>query len=520
MSTTTAPGFDKNNVETFHSMKDGVRLLLDQLQVIESLEVSQSVGLLSTGILSSLLSLERQITELSRQLCSKMQEYVYLRSSINGDTRFSNTVQGLRTVDDAGSMTSLISRCPDVFLYICELIAEEGSHGIIPLLTVNKQFYGMAMSNPVLWRKISIKFDSQLSEVNSLSTSYVHACLQRSAAASLDIVLDCREVGESNIFMENYVFGVVCGSLVDRKEEGEMRRYLYSVFDEHEGDNDVIGESLLYERKTTQVLDIINSFRGSDGTHTCRWRSALIMVPHVGRIGGEIWSLFNVNMPNLQVFRINHWNSLHLQNSLPDAAWPALRNLSVLSEIDLYNAPIKLDSLQFLDFHCYNARDIANMQALSRCVALRELTICFGGVEILGLPQINIHLPMLVSFTLNGHLRLLDYVQFRLPRLERWNIGCSPSETIPDIHAAHIGWCVWGYDNTFEAEMAFILQLLARTTSLRIERLEHPDLCLKEIREMRAQKRLPDCLRTVEVVGVGSLDLVVDDQVQGPLSRK
>ncbi|KAG8811257.1 hypothetical protein FRB91_003335 [Serendipita sp. 411] len=449
-----------------------------------------------------------------------MQEYVYLRSSINGDTQFSHTVQGLRTVNDAGSMTSLISRCPDVFLYICELIAEEGSHGIIPLLTVNKQFYGVAMSNPLLWRKISIKFDSQLNEVNSLSTSYVHACLQRSAATSLDIVLDCDEVDESDDFMKGYVFEVVCGSLVDRKEEGEMRRYLWSVFDEYEGDNDFIGESLLYERKTTQVLDIINSFWGLDGTHTCRWRSAVIMLPYVERIDEEIWSLFNVKMPNLQVLQINRWNPLDLQNSLPDAAWPALRNLSVFSNIDLDNTPIKFDSLQFLDVHCYNAWEIANMQALSQCVALRELTIHFGQVKTLGLPQIDIHLPKLVSFTLNGYLHLIDYIRFRLPRLECWNIACSPSETIPDIHVAHIRCYVWGHKNTFEAEMAFVLQLLSRTTSLRIESLEHPDLCLEEIRKMRAQKRLPDCLRTVEVVGVGSLDLVLDDQVQGPLSRK
>ncbi|KAG8752152.1 hypothetical protein FRC14_007287 [Serendipita sp. 396] len=58
--------------------------------------------------------------------------------------------------------------------------------------------------------------------------------------------------------------------------------------------------------------------------------------------------------------------------------------------------------------------------------------------------------------------------------------------------------------------MAFIVQLLSRTTSLRVKHLEHPGRCLEELHKMRAEKKLPDRLRRVEIVGAGTLDLTVD----------
>ncbi|KAG8847654.1 hypothetical protein FRC20_002710, partial [Serendipita sp. 405] len=221
-----ALALENGTLDSFLLMKDDLRLLLPQLQMFESFEFLPS----STGTIDSYPTLamcEQEVTNLARQLRSKMQEYSARRLSINKGRPISSIVQDPRPIEETRLTVSPISRCPDCLLVsIFELVTEEGSHNILPLLSVNKRFYQLAMSNPTLWRKIFITINEYLSEVNSLSTSYVKVCLERSKEALLDIILDCEDALAPFEFMRGYISNLVSNAVVDEVDKKGILNYL------------------------------------------------------------------------------------------------------------------------------------------------------------------------------------------------------------------------------------------------------------------------------------------------------
>ncbi|KAG8813945.1 hypothetical protein FRC19_002089, partial [Serendipita sp. 401] len=122
-------------------------------------------------MVSSLSSYEQQIASLSQQLCSQIEEYRGLRAPLIEYSKAASSLQARSSLDKAETL-SPISRCPNEVLdYIFQLIAEDGSHNLRPLLMMNKRLYRIIVSNPNLWTKIFIKIDEELQEVNSLSAS-------------------------------------------------------------------------------------------------------------------------------------------------------------------------------------------------------------------------------------------------------------------------------------------------------------------------------------------------------------
>ncbi|KAG8830818.1 hypothetical protein FRC20_008275 [Serendipita sp. 405] len=199
-------------------MKDGLRSLLAQLQTLDSWETPSLMEPFD-ATLSSLSECEGQITDLSRQLCSKIEEYKGLKGTTEGPQTF-----------NLGSPP--ISRCPDVLLgYIFEYIVEKGSHHISPLLTVDRRFHQLIMSNCFLWRKLFFTFGKDLKEVNCLSTRYVQACLERSRNALLDVVLDYSDVLEQSFFTGEYVSKLIRDSVPGSDLEGIAHRVSVGVGD-------------------------------------------------------------------------------------------------------------------------------------------------------------------------------------------------------------------------------------------------------------------------------------------------
>ncbi|KAG8764985.1 hypothetical protein FRC15_007295 [Serendipita sp. 397] len=529
MSNTTIPTIDNETVEAFHAMKTSLRSLFEQLQMIESFEALQPTGPLTSGALPNLSSHERQITDFSHQLASKIQEYVDARAPINRHRLVLPTAQD---TNHTLLTSSPVSQTPDIVLsFIFESLAEEGSHEIVPLLLVNKRFHRLVMSNRLLWRNISIEINECLDEVNSLTASYVHACLERSANVSLDINLNCSAMCNQERFLKFYATNVVRNSLTNEDEKYEAYDHFYLLFskyivDDTPSNNDELtlynrednDELMFYNRKMKEALVIVNSLRGRDRTHTRRWRSAVLDFPDLGRVFREMWFLLDLEMPDLRYLKLEFIPGFDFlpgfKGGLPDVKLPALRDFSYGPLQGLYKMPIKFGSLQVLSFkHCNYMGDKLNMETLSQCLALRDLTLWYECRQKLpGTRKIDIHLPLLTSFTFEGHPPFINYVQFRLPRLEHWNLICPPSKRLQDIEANHIKWQVRPQfrQDQFEAEMAFIVQPLSRTTSLRVEKLKYPDRCLEKLHKMRAEKKLPDRLRRVEIVGAGVLDLTVD----------
>ncbi|KAG8799519.1 hypothetical protein FRC16_004941, partial [Serendipita sp. 398] len=271
MSNTTNPTLDNETIETFHTMKTGLRSLFKLLQRIESFEALQPTG---SEAFPDLSSHERQITNFSHQLASKIWEYVDFRARLT---------------------SSPVSRCPDIVLsFIFESLAEEGTHKIVPLLMVNKRFHRLVMSNRLLWRNISIEINECLDEVNSLTASYVHACLERSANVSLDVNLNCSAMWDQGFFLKSYAKKVVRNLLT---EYGAYHHFdiLFSKYIEDDIDidsDDDDDELTFYNQKMKEALVIINSLRGRDGTQTRRWRSAILDFSNLDRVFREMWFLF------------------------------------------------------------------------------------------------------------------------------------------------------------------------------------------------------------------------------------
>ncbi|KAG8844882.1 hypothetical protein FRB91_002244 [Serendipita sp. 411] len=484
-------------LQTFRSMKDGLRSLLAQLQTLDSWETPSLMEPFD-ATLSSLSECEGQITDLSRQLSSKIEEYKGLKGTAKGPQTF-----------NLGSPP--ISRCPDVLLgYIFEYIVEKGSHHISPLLTVDRRFHQLIMSNCFLWRKLFFTFGKDLKEVNCLSTRYVQACLERSRNALLDVVLDYSDVLEQFISPGEYISRLIRDSLPGSDLEGIDR---VSV-----GVGDVAWDMdfSTLERILQGRFKIIQSLTGPECIHTRRWRSAIISFPANENPQPEMLDLFTGEMPNLQILQLDNVTFQLFCKRLPDSGWPTVTQFRFSSDLKLSRAPLNLGLLTVLRFeHCNEENNADNLATLAQCTSLRELEIECSGSKILDTPQIDIHLPLLTSFTLRRAVSYIDYVHFHLPKLKHLKLACRADQVLPNIDALHVEWEVWmGHWIEVEDEMNYLLHLLSglkKAVSLTVKHLTHPEVCLAKCREMKVESKLPKCLQVIDIEDAGTLDLIMDD---------
>ncbi|KAG8830778.1 hypothetical protein FRC20_008279, partial [Serendipita sp. 405] len=317
-------------LETFRSMKDGLRSLLAQLQTLDSWETPSLMEPFD-ATLSSLSECEGQITDLSRQLSSKIEEYKGLKGTAEAPPTFTLA-------------SPPISRCPDVLLeYIFEYIVEKGSHHICPLLTVDRRLHQLIMSNCFLWRKVFITFGEDLKEVNRLSTRYVQACLERSGNALLDVVLDYSDVPEQFFFIGEYVSKLIRDSLPGSDGEGIAHWVSMSV-GELEWDMDFS----FYQRILQGAFKILQSLTGPECIHTRRWRSAIISFHADETPQPPMLDLFTGEIPNLQILQLENVTFQLFCERLPDSGWPAVTQFRFSSDLKLSRAPLNFGLLTVL----------------------------------------------------------------------------------------------------------------------------------------------------------------------------
>ncbi|KAG8773582.1 hypothetical protein FRC15_001923 [Serendipita sp. 397] len=443
-----------------------------------------------------------------------MQEYSVQRMSINKGRPISFIAEDPKPIEETHLTPSPISRYPDCLLVpVFELVAEEGSHNILPLLSVNKRFHQVAMSNPTLWRKIFIKINGHLSEINSLSASYVKLSLERGKETLLDVVLDCDDIAKPFNFMRGYIYNLVCNAVVDEVDRRDLRTHLDKEFTEQDGFYDYPGwEFPFYKRRLELALVIIRSLITSGQAHAHRWRSAVITFSGIDDIQDTILELFKSKMPNLRSFE----GTMIPFNKSGNTLWPSLRELAISTIVDLSLVPVNFPLLTTFKFHHHkNRENLSDLAILSQCTALQELSIYCEGGTFPGVPRLDANLPMLISLSLEGNVRSIGYVRFNSPKLERWNLTCKPSKALPEVHAPHVKWVNsdYGSRSSLDSEMYFLRLLLTtfkKTASFTAEGLAHPKPCFAEICNMKAAKKLPDCLRTIEIMGAGAFDLAVD----------
>ncbi|KAG8805155.1 hypothetical protein FRC17_005706, partial [Serendipita sp. 399] len=185
-------------------------------------------------------------------------------------------------VETLGSTYSLISRCPDDALsYIFEYVVEEGSHLIRPILFVNKRFNLLATSNPILWRKISLTFDRDMTECNSLSVAYVNICYERSGNMLLDIFVDCRDIPGEGAFIAQYICNEIGNRSLGEKERQDLITYL--LCKGQQGAEQIYVTLPFYKSKEQSMESTIYALFETE--HSCNIRFTLPELEHWTLVG-------------------------------------------------------------------------------------------------------------------------------------------------------------------------------------------------------------------------------------------
>ncbi|KAG8816851.1 hypothetical protein FRC17_000164 [Serendipita sp. 399] len=439
----------------------------------------------TTSTSLQILVCEKRIIDLSSELMSQIIDYEKLLQSNQ-------------------NLVSPMARCSDDVLgYVLDFLIEGGSHFLYPLLLVNRRFHKLVMSSPFLWRKIFIRINDKITEVNSLSTLYIKTCQERSKLALMDIELDYQAIPYPEEFVKDRVHDALL-AMVDR-DSNKIPEGLYKTLDEA----DWYYKLELYRRRLLWVQEITGQL------DTSRWRSGTIILPRDGSVIEATMQSLKRKMPHLQ--------SLVLKvPDLEDQEWtlaeeflvdlPAVKCLEIPPFIHTNDIVPNLAQLRSLSILQASDFDFCDLEALRGCRCLRELSIDCVTYTGNHLPTLDIELPLLTSLTLSGSVDVLQNIEFYTPNLVVWNIYCYPNYNIPDIQALHIKWTddqPWlrGVD-----KMPFLKRLFSRskkTASLVICIEKDKKVIFSKLLQMRADGELPKCLQTIEVVGVGSFSTKV-----------
>ncbi|KAG8819909.1 hypothetical protein FRC17_010303 [Serendipita sp. 399] len=505
MSAIIASTLGASNSGIFSSMKSSLSSLFFRLQAIESLEAASP---LSHLVASSLSGSEQQISDLSRQLCSKIDDYLELREPLLGSSA------GPVPVPTA-VLFSPISLCPDEVLgYIFEAIIDDGSHNLHPLLTVNRRFHRLIMSTPRLWSKIFIRINIRLEDVNSLSTSYITTCLERSGEVLLDIVMNCDGIRHTSEFLEHYAFEALEAMELEKENKRDVLDHVGWACGKLGENGDRNFPCPFYDRKMDNVVEIVYILM----SQAHRWRSAIIHPPDPSYTERGARNMFTCKMPNLQSLEINYYDFALLSELIPESPWPKLTEFAFTSRIDLSKASLNLSQLRSLTFKHYDDRfDFSNMSILSECISLQKLDIhCNFSFKKEKYPPIDVRLPRLKFFSLSGSMESISYVHFILPELEHWDLSCDLRRYIPDVDAHHVSWqSVWSSEEiSAGSEVDGVIRLFSRfkkTVSVALNGLKHLEFCIRKFEEMTAAKLLPGNLRAVDIAGVTLLEFTRND---------
>ncbi|KAG8816850.1 hypothetical protein FRC17_000163, partial [Serendipita sp. 399] len=353
------------------------------------------------------------------------------------------------------------------------------------------------MSNPLLWRKIFIKVDHKLREVNSLSMRYIDICQERSQSCLIDIDLDCELIPCPNDFVKTHVSDALLGLAdgdTDKFPEG-----LEDLIDELDWDF----EFEQYSRRLELVQEIVRRL------HKRRCKSATVVLPNEYGTALDIIMLFEGHMPNLRALTLKAFDVY--DDWAPEGRFfthpPVLTHFDVPPFMRMSNISVNFAQLRTLSIYQTPSSEFDDLKTLSRCRLLQELSINCIGYPRETLPALDIHLPALISLTLEGGVSILQMIRFHAPNLVSWSVICSWSERVPDIQAQHIHWkSLYGLD-----AMIFLKHLfprLSKTTKLVVDVKQLRHSVYWNLYQMKVYKALPTCLETIEVTGIATSRLL------------
>ncbi|KAG8752360.1 hypothetical protein FRC14_007098 [Serendipita sp. 396] len=366
---------------------------------------------------------EKSIIELSQELGDVAEQYTALIALFT------------RRVHEppASNRRSLVSKLPnEIVTEILKYLVEDGSHHIGPVLFVDKRFYTLVVSTPLLWCNIHIQINEMFEESNKLSVQYINSCLKYSQTTSLNIALDMHHIPvDVSIYQQN-------------RGEGSQQ-------DSDEDSNFHISP----QRK---VENLVEAITGIAGIHMCRWKSFTYLAPDRElQISEALWNLFRYPTPALETFELGGYASDDTDEF--GVAFPALGGVRqlVLPGGDIFmKSSFSYHLLTTLTIEEF--MDGTLLDILAGCTQLRELILPFINSAC---PSRDISFPSLRILSLGGYIDSLSNITLHTPPLESLTLICPPRESFPTMPARSVLWRLNRLNSTCSTE-EFLQRLLAK----------------------------------------------------------
>jgi hypothetical protein len=255
------------------------------------------------------------------------------------------------------------------------------------------------------------------------------------------------------------------------------------------------------------IFRVVRQLVGDRGEIMARWGSLKLHLPESDlRVLLDIWRIFTWPTPNLRRMVIKCSDDIEYADDLA-VGFPDISSLKHLDVFDTESLEfLKLEGTSLESLVIYRGVQYWNLIGLSRFTQLQRLEITDHYTAIDDVEKYTLHLPKLRHLILNGSVRHLDAVNFRVPvlytldLLRRDHDGFHP---LPKLQSLHVRWKNRGELSSWPptillAEMKRILVQFDKALNLTINEFARSAV-IEAVQSLCVDGDLPSALETIVV---------------------
>jgi len=445
------------------------------------------------GLLKSMKRAQRRIKSLQEQLKTAKSEYNRLE---------------LEWEDYKASIAPIRTCPPEVLSMIFHFYLLKNPRLVRRLLLVCKQWYSLVVNNPLMWNRIFVTVPD-VWDIESAARPIkrrIKCCLQRSGTLLLDIDLDLSNLRSE----EDQIIEKIRMSFIHEVEEEDWDK----IFDWSQALD--LGELITSPPATTtylpkSMLKVVQQLVGKSGEIMTRWGSLNLHLPESDMpFVMDIWEIFAWPAPNLSRMIIRCSDIMEQYPGELAVGFPDISSLKHLDIREMKNLEfLKLENSSLESLIIYYGIQDWNAIGFSRLTQLQRLEVTDMYSNFRHLERFTIDLPRLRHLILNGDVKNLDMVDFRVPVLRtldlvRWD---HPGfHSFPKLQSLHVRWKNEGpsiFESSWSptillAEMKMILVQFDMAVNLTINEFARSAL-IEAVQSLHASGEFSNALETIVV---------------------
>jgi F-box-like len=445
-------------------------------------------------LLKSMEKAQIRIENLSQQLNTAKSEYTRLKIEWKA---YKASIAPIRTCP------------PEVLSIIFHLYLRENPRLVRRLLLVCKEWYSLVVNDPRMWNRIPVTIPDEW-DVESTAVPIerrIKCCLQRSGTLLLELELNLGSLRSA----EDTIIEKIRTFLTDDVSAHDLATW-DTIYEWSQGlDLDELMTSPLIATTYTpkSIFDIVRQLIGDTGEIMARWGSLKLHLPEPDmQVVMDIWQIFAWPAPNLSRMVIRCSEDM---GDYPDELAVGFPDISSLKHLDIFDTEslefLKLESSSLESLVIYRGVHYWNSIGLARFTQLQrlEVTDLHGNFE--HVERFTIHLPKLRHLILNGDVKNLDAVNFRVPVLHALDLvrgGHDGFHPLPKLQSLHVRWetvrtrrILWSPTQLLE-EMKRILVQFDNAVKFTINEFARSAL-METVQSLYANGELPSALETIVV---------------------